>query len=137
MSEREEATITVNSKEKYNHSGFLFAKGETYEIRVPSGQTWKDKNQLYGSNGWTTSVAPLLYRPLIKLFEWSRRHPKANWFCLIGSIGESDDELFEIGDCGAMDYTAISDGEFCAFANDCSFVYGNNSGSIEVTMKKK
>ena len=51
-------------------------------------------------------------------------------------LGDEDDELFVIGDCG-QPYIAPRDAELYLFANDMPSKYGNNKGSLEVTITRK
>ena len=55
---------------------------------------------------------------------------------MIGVVGD-EEELFRIGAGGAgRTFTPSIDGEFAAFANDLTTTYGNNSGEIELTVKR-
>lgn len=59
-----------------------------------------------------------------------KRKRDANWFALIGVIDGPDKTEFTISD--GLQQTAAVQGEFCAYANDVAFKYGNNSGAIVV-----
>lgn len=76
---------------------------------------------------------------VVKTLEDNRRSPSANWFELVGSIGDDEEKeiLFRIADGkdGAT-FTPTQDGELFAFANDVQTMYGNNSGDIDVTVKR-
>ena len=81
----------------------------------------------------------MMARPLV-------RAPDQNLFQLIGFVDRicvgDDDECrpcarkFPIGVDG---YTIKMrmDGEFCSYANDLPFMYGNNSGEITIRVSRK
>lgn len=82
-----------------------------------------------------------LYSPL--LFEVScpplsseslRRMPHAPWFSLIGSIDKDKNSCFLIGT--DKNITAPKTGRLYCFANDVIIAYGNNQGSIELTVTR-
>ena len=55
---------------------------------------------------------------------------------MIGLVGD-EEELLRIGAGGAgRTFTPSIDGEFFAFANDLVTTYGNNSGEIELTVRR-
>ena len=57
----------------------------------------------------------------------------SKWLCLIGSINK-DKPYFEIGLSNYI--TPEKTGELYLFANDALAFYSNNSGSIDVTIKR-
>ena len=59
----------------------------------------------------------------------------ANWFALIGALGNDDDDLFLIGDC-TLQYTASQEVDLYLFANDIPSKYGNNKGFLPVTIQR-
>jgi len=64
-----------------------------------------------------------------------RREEDANWFKLIGAVGDSDREQFIIG-TKLTKHPVQKSGEFCPFANDLKRMYGNNEGRIYLTVKR-
>ena len=66
------------------------------------------------------------------------------YFYLMGAVGghERSLELFPIGDgtgtgpCESRHIRSEHGGEFCSFANDLFFKYGNNTGSLELTVTR-
>ena len=56
---------------------------------------------------------------------------------LIGAVGYDDQNLFRIGRGGAgATYQAPVDGDLYAFGNDLRSKYDNNSGKIQVTVRR-
>ena len=64
-----------------------------------------------------------------------RREPDAFWFCLIGTINDSDDNNFKIGTQGELNGATLS-GELCLYANDLNRFYGNNFGKLIVSVAR-
>ena len=132
----DERTFTVYSARKSNWSRVRMKRGEHYCFEIPAGDTWKDASITCGPEGWKTEDLPLYKEVLAKLAEFRRRYPEADWFEMIGVVGD-EEELFRIGTGGAgRTFTPSIDGEFAAFANDLVTAYGNNSGEIELTVRR-
>ncbi|MEM7477073.1 MAG: hypothetical protein AAF483_18985 [Planctomycetota bacterium] len=119
-----------------NASGIVLRCGAHYQFTVDKCDTWKDAKIVCSAGGWTSNRAPALLRPLVKAAEKNRRFPSANWFELIGFVG-NECKLIRIGcrGCG-WSYRADRDGQFYAFANDLCRKYGNNSGCITLTVTR-
>ncbi len=123
----------------YNHTGVYFEKNTEYEISVKKvnneEQTWKDASIECDANGWNRDDVKLGIKEIaIATTEPFRRVAKADWFCLCGSIGNSDDTAFKIGKKKKV--KAAHTGELCLFANDLNRFYGNNFGKLTVTVKR-
>ena len=73
----------------------------------------------------------------IAVGEWRRRKSDANWFALVGAIGPSEDELFELTAHQKTPYEPKRTGELCTFANDMLSRYANNSGSMRFTVTRQ
>lgn len=129
--------FTVRSKEQYSWSGYRMVEDGYYTFSVDPKDTWKDASLECDANGWKTEELPWYKEEFVELFEGRRRCPKANWFELIGSLGNDDDHYFRIG-LGGRGYTfqAPEDGELYAFANDLRSKYGNNTGEVVVTVTR-
>ena len=129
-------TTTVYSELKYNWSGVRLQAGAQYEFIVDSAQRWKDGDlEECGPNGWKSEQLPWFKEKIVERFEDNRRHPDADWFEVIGALGDEDDELLRILHDDRT-CTATSNADLYYFANDLDSRYGNNSGSIEVTIKR-
>jgi hypothetical protein len=69
-----------------------------------------------------------------RLTTWARRDRSADWFALVGAVGERRDTQFVIG-CD-REYQPRRDGRLFCFANDVQIAYVNNSGSVELTVTR-
>lgn len=73
---------------------------------------------------------------LVKSVDWLRRKPESELFALIGVVrGELYDAEFDISKLKET-FSPAKDAEFCAYANDLSFMYGNNSGSLSLKITR-
>ena len=125
----------VFAYKKFNHTGILFEKGNSYKIEVIGDHRWHDGGirELNGE-GWNRDTEELGWREIpIAAMEPFRRVTSngAQWFTLCGSIGDDDKTAFVIGNSLAR-YDATHSGEFCAFANDLDGYYGNNTGKLKI-----
>ena len=131
------ATFKVRAKEQYSWSGIRLEVGGNYAFSIPAGDTWKDAEIICGPDGWKSEDLPWYKEEFAELLEWRRRCSKANWFELIGSVGDDEESFFRIGSGGAgATFQAGTDGELFAFPNDLRSLYGNNHGEIHVTVTR-
>ena len=128
-------TCTVLAEEKFNWSGVTLISDAQYTFSVPANQTWEDASIACGSAGWKSEDLPWYKEGIVKLFENHRRLKDANWFALVGALGDEDDDLFLIGD-STEPYTATRDADLYLFANDMPSRYGNNKGFLTVTITR-
>lgn len=150
-SEPEAFTKAFHAKSYWNPTGIIFEKGITYNIKVLNPYAkWADATHNPNPNEgwWPNQKAPLLSWDgftylLSKLGQFAGilRAPKEYLFVLMGAIyGKCEDgrmcaKHFLIGN--GVDFTAPADGEFCAYANDLSFTYGNNSGALTLQITRE
>jgi hypothetical protein len=135
----ESAEVTVHANQHYNRSRVMLRKGQRYVFTVAKGQVWYDSDIPCGPEGWSRDQVKLGLKELvIRMKEDDRRHPKAKWFELIGSVGASDREPFRILQhrTRAKAYKPKSSGELCAFANDLERFYSNNLGFVRLTVER-
>jgi len=133
----ETGSFTVRAKEQYSWSGIRLEAGGHYAFVVPEGEEWRDKDITCGPEGWKTEDLPWYKEELVELLEHRRRCPKAEWFELIGSLGDDEEHFFRIGRGGEdATYQSPEDGELFAFANDLRTMYGNNHGEISVQVRR-
>lgn len=133
----ESHSFKVLARLKYNWSGVKLIQGETYEFQIAEGDTWLDKKIECGPTGWTSDQLPWFKEPIVAGFEKNRRLPEANWFELIGALGDEDDVLFRIKNGGPENrYVAEIEADLYAFANDLQSKYDNNSGWLDVTVTR-
>jgi hypothetical protein len=134
----ESVKVKVESKAKFNASGVKVKAGEHYAFVVADGAKWKDLTIVCDANGWLSKDGAPAFRNFLQKAEKDRRVPAANWFELVGTIGENEKHHFQIGLRGAeWTHTTKTDGELFLFANDLMRMYGNNHDSIEVTVTRK
>jgi hypothetical protein len=120
----EETVVTACARPRWNHTGVAVNAGEAYELTARG--FWNDASQHVTAKGYDLKrLAP--FRPF-------RRRRDALWFELIGAVGESEPTSFRIGEHASV--TLQSSGELVLYANDASFMYWNNSGSIDVTVRR-
>jgi len=131
----ESHTCEVLAESKYNWSGVGLKAGASYSFFVPEDDTWDDASITCGPAGWESEQLPWYKEGIVKAFEKRRRLKGANWFALIGALGDEDIELFLIGD-KAEPYKAPHDAELYLFANDLPSKYHNNKGSLLVTITR-
>jgi len=157
------AILTIDSRSHWNASGLRLEKGGKYQLSVSNKEQWCDANIVTDYQGWQVSDAVDTKRttcpdgcgkcknakavqgPLINhgkvlnaLFDMGgiwRRHEKSRYFALIGMLkGELYSEDFNVSKRASI--TPKADAEFCAYANDLSFFYGNNSGTLQLTITR-
>ncbi len=133
----ESRTVPVYAHQFYNRTGVVLEAGRTYRFKAKAGKTWKDGGIECGPDGWDRDHPDCNWIKDIgvKAMEPFRRVPDADWFCLIGSVGDKDGELFSIGKA-TVTHTPTRSDEFCPFANDLKRMYANNDGFIEVTVTR-
>jgi hypothetical protein len=120
--------MEICAREKWNHTGFQLQQGVEYKFSA-NGK-WIDLNIVHGPDGDGSGRNLFL-----RLFEHFRRRPKDNWFALIGSVGENESATFLIGSSNPR-FKATESGELTCYANDVPWAYGNNKGSIELTVEQ-
>ena len=62
-----------------------------------------------------------------------KRYNKSRWGCLIGCVNKNK-PYFKIG--LSAYFKSVETGQLYFFANDAWLFYGNNSGSIEITIER-
>ncbi len=136
----EQYSFSVNSNVKYNPSRLLLSAGQKYYFSVDMKQRWFDGTLSCGPDGWKAKeeIDNRLLRWGIKLKEGGRRVADAAWFELIGTVNRSDDESFRILKHTTKNspYECSQGGELFTFANDLNSKYGNNLGTIVVSVTR-
>lgn len=132
----ESHTCIVHSELKYNWSGVELEEGCCYEFIVDATQRWKDSGVDCGPNGWKSEQLPWFKEEIVEFLEKKRRHPKkTDWFEDFGALGDENEELLRILSDDKT-YMAPRDAELYFFANDLASKYGNNNGSMNVSIKR-
>ena len=144
------ATMEIAAESFWNASGIVFEKDVSYRIEVEDPKAeWTDASIDTTAKGWyLEGTQPkdeichgrgisvgFLKRVFINGTKWLRRAPDHDWFCLIGIVKGEREEQFAIG-TKTDDFKSETEGEFCSFANDLSFMYFNNSGSLQLTITR-
>ena len=118
------ASATIEARLPWNRTGIRLQAGSRYELTATG--LWIDKKYEAGPDGYASPNV------VMKLGEFRRRVPKANWFALIGALDEDESTQFVIG--SRMVYTPVRSGELTCFANDWRSKYDNNSGALTLTV---
>jgi hypothetical protein len=117
--------LEVPAHAKRTSTGLLVAPGEQYDISATG--TWCDtKRHCCSADGYKSSNA------ILRSSERWRRIPDAKWFALIAATREAEKRGVAVGSSGL--YEPDVNGVLVLFANDVSFMYFNNSGSVSVTV---
>ena len=155
----ESRTVDVYAIKHWHESGIYLEAGVTYELSA-SGE-WIDDKDKFSPAGkepdgfhfgdvtrFAASMLGALEAPYQKIlgrhadFWWTRRDENAPWFALMGFIASDagmDDETppegeqFLIGDKATI--KPKKSGYLYCFANDAWHTYGNNRGSVALTVK--
>lgn len=130
------AVRIVESDRFYNYTGIIVEENEIYDISVFKGDKWHDGEEIScNGDGWNCDKESLgLLEVPIRLMKWRRRVQDADWFTLCATVDSDDSLAMAIGQQGK--YKTKNDGELLLFANDLKSKYGNNSGSLRVTIKR-
>ena len=122
----ESTSFDVVATRQWNPSGVKLLRGKRYELRVLGDHTWKDASIKTGPTGYETW--------LLAPFQWLRRNPSQPWFTLMGYVNSREPQVFPIGA-----YTVVqpkADGELSCYANDAAFAYDNNSGLLDLRIRR-
>jgi hypothetical protein len=122
-----EKPVTVYARKRYNRTGIQLMAGRRYSMTA-SGE-WFDREFPYGPDG---GPAGNFFQ---KIFEWARRRRTEPWFVLTGTIDEDNATAFRIGS-ELEGYKATKSGELTCYANDVWLAYGNNSGSVSMSVRQ-
>ncbi len=149
------ALVRVKARSRWNASGLLLEQGVDYrfDVREEPGQEapgWCDWWIWSGPDGWTipanAKVSELrectdkdtwsVSTPTIwamRFAEW-RSRADTKLLTLVG-VNSGAGQHFEIGSQRAR-YQPKTQGEFCSYANDSTFLYSNNGGSLLVRVTR-
>jgi len=156
----ETVAIDVFAVNPWNRTGLYLEAGASYKFKA-EGQ-WLDRTTPSGPAGMAdgkfepadlihaladaSGDAEILFKRLsgnaATDFWGTKRHEKLNWFSLVGAIangaGEDaemgPDEVIEIG--AGCDCKPKRSGYLYAYANDAWNFYGNNRGSVRLTITR-
>ncbi len=120
------AQTIIRARPRWNRTGVPLIAGYEYELRATGG--WRDWRTQTDADGYASRTL------LLRLTERLRRAPRERWFALIGAIDAEPKTQFHIGAFGRI--MARSTGELTCFANDVNFMYWNNHGALQLTVKR-
>ena len=116
-------TFVVDSQQIWNDSGIDLERGAQYRVDV-SGQ-WFDAGHPAGADGWPGTT-------ITNFFVWLRRARDLPWSALVGCVDRRE-SYFHLR---SGTFTAVATGRLYCFANDARGFYGNNTGSLHVTLER-
>ncbi len=125
----ETKTYTISAKQQYNHTGLYMVAGERYQFSVPSTSKWKNGNTQTTAAGYNPSH-----------FDFARRQTSYNMMTLVGEVFSNttntsyDNTHFKIGTSATWNVNKT--GYLMCHANDVLAGYGDNSGTITLTVKR-
>ncbi len=155
-------TVDVFARERWNVTGLFLEKDVAYRFEA-SGQ-WLDGDDPYDPAGApggrfnvreAVHVASTVLGKAELIYKWITNNPKAdfwatrryeqfNWLALIGVVANGaidngpkklpDHEFLLIGN--ATDFAPKELGYLYCFANDAWHAYGNNKGSVSLTVTR-
>jgi hypothetical protein len=134
LSLNEERTFTVKAGSAFNFPTLFIRDDEKYSFTARG--TWVNCN---GCITGSTTIGPNGYTPT--LLDAARRQGNYNMMTLVGELYSQNNvgtsytgKHFKIG--SSTTYTASSNGYLGLFANDVITAYGDNTGSVSVTIKR-
>ncbi len=136
LDQNESVERVIESDRFYNYTGIIVEPDETYDISVFKDDQWHDGEEIScNGDGWNCDNVSLSWRELpIRMMKKRRRVPDSDWFTLCATVDSDDSFAKAIGQQGR--YKTENTGELQLFANDLRSKYGNNSGSLRVTIKR-
>jgi hypothetical protein len=124
----ETTRLEVQARARRTSTSLVVAAGEQYEVSATG--TWCDTEQhCCTADGYESTNA------ILRTSERWRRVPKARWFVLIAATREDEKRGVAVGSRGL--YEPAASGTLVFFANDVSFMYFNNSGSVSVSVRRR
>lgn len=129
LSVGETRQYSVRASRIHNFPNLFTRRGEKYTLTASAGDEWRNGSTVSGPGGYSATI-----------FDALRRHGEFKQMALLGEIFTHNDALsytgkfFKVGT--SANYNAAADGYFCFFANDTLTSYGDNSGSIAVSVRR-
>lgn len=136
-------TRIVDADQFNNFTGIYVEKDEMYRITVDDKDLWHDGEHIScDADGWSVHDVELGPTELfIRMARSRRRVPDSKWFRLCASVNSSTEDAKALNENAkgvgqSGDFVAHTSGELVLFANDLKSKYGNNSGSLLVTITR-
>ena len=124
----ETAYVCVHANKLWNDSGIEVVSGQRYNFRIPQGERWIGWRRTCNADGHSSTG-------LIRPFESLRRVPEARWLELMGTIGCSTKSAIRIGQ-GLSNLLVLFSGRLYLFANDLTWMYWKNKGTLAVRITR-
>ncbi len=140
--------FVVMAREPENRTGVLVEKGGTYTVTVSPAQVWQDAQISATAAGWQVvksddqewSIQGVETKEISaamgKFYELSKnlsRVPDAEWMELVVEVAG---ERYRVGASLSVSFTAVTNGEAIAYANDAPGFYQNNQGWVFATITR-
>lgn len=128
----EPVAVRVDAQCRWNRTGVLLRPGERYDLSAVIVEPWVDSRPPEADlrTGWRGFPGAIL-GPIASSLA---RYRWAPMYALIGAEGQNPGSFFIAGGKGS--HTAKSENELLLFANDWPSRYGNNSGCLELTIRR-
>lgn len=120
----ETVKVTIEAADKYSSEKLAVLKCQHYTFGVASDEKWKDWFVSCGADGYFNFLATI----------FGQRVKGTKCFCLCDVYDQNDNTAFEIG--SAKTKSVDQDGMMNFFANDSPGFYGNNNGSILLSITR-
>jgi hypothetical protein len=127
VSINEDILITIQAKDLYGGTPTLTVEaGQIYSFEVLPNQEWHDAFIRTDADGFFNFL----------LWFSGRRVKGVKCFTLCGTIGQNEEQHFKIGQ-NLQHFKISTSGELYFFPNDSIRHYGNNKGSIKLTVRRE
>jgi hypothetical protein len=123
--------VNVEANKHWFHTGISLIAGTAYKFTATG--RWSDENIICGPDGYNLlKEVPEWQWPTFRLVEPLRpMNTGDTWFQLVGKVA---DTIFLIAD--GVTYTPGQGGELLCCANDCPFMFWNNTGSLTLAVEQ-
>jgi len=119
--------VTFDTVHSLQSTPLILVHGEKYRITVVKHSAWKD-GALPATPAGTTEPSAAK-----EWLGWLRRHPEAEWFQLLGSVGPEPEAAFHIGFETVI--RAERTDRLYLFVNDVFGLFHNNRGTAEIRVE--
>lgn len=114
----------VRARNKFSADTLEVATGEQYLLSCDDQQFWTDLFKKYTPDGYDNALGRMV----------GLRFQGAYCFCLCGIYGQDEGTDFAIGSKLLLDVSRA--GRISFFANDVPWMYWNNSGGINLDIRR-
>lgn len=113
---------TIDSYLKWNDTQVDVIEGLTYRY-IADGH-WSDWSRTCNADGYSDTM--------LDLWGFLKRCRSAQWFQLVAVVDQKPNKTVVLGCSGQ--FIAPASGRLWAYANDATFAYWNNKGSLNLTI---